>query len=148
MASSADGFHLFPGAADAFLKLGDHGACGVHQIDTVLSGEGVGGGRLAVGADQYAAAGQLGQLSVVDGLQTELFEAVDLHAVVHDVAQAPYGAVAAAEQLFGGGDGFDHAEAEAGFFVDFDSHRSRAVEVNGRGCVRLRAVRRRENREP
>lgn len=72
---------------DAFLQLQHYGTGGIDDLDVVLLGQLIGRRRLAMSTEQDFGTMNAGHLRVVDGLEALLFEAVDLLAVVHDVAQ-------------------------------------------------------------
>ena len=117
----ACGAHPFVGLLHAALQPCDHRAGGVDDPDVHFPGGGVGRRRFSVGADEEAAARQVRHVGVGHGPQPQLFEALDLDAVVDDVAQRVDRA-ALPEGAFGLRDCADNAEAEARFIVDLNTH--------------------------
>ena len=118
---AADGPHGGVRPFHALLEPRDRGARGVDQFDAQFAGPGIGAGGLAVGADEEPLAPQTLHVVVGDGAEPEPFEALDLDAVVHDVAQRADRA-AGGQGAFGLADRPHHAEAEARFVVDLDAH--------------------------
>ena len=112
-------------ALDAPLELQHDGTSGINEFDAAIVGQGVGGGGLAVGAEQdTCAAGQGGQRGVVDGGEALGAQAFAFAAVVDDVAQTAE-ATARREFLLGLVDGRGDAEAVARTFVNFYQVHSR-----------------------
>ena len=103
---------------DALLELEHHGAGGIDDLDVVLAGEFVGLGGLAMGAQQDLDVVELAQVVVVDGDEAHLAQALALHAVVHDIAEAVE-RLALCQFFLSFLDGGGHAEAEAAAFINF-----------------------------
>ena len=106
---------------DAVLQLEDHGAGSIDDLDVVALCQLVGLGRFAVCSQEHLRIVQLVEVVVVDGDKPHLPQALALHAVVNDVAQAVESA-ALREFLLGLADGGGDAEAEATTAVDFYLH--------------------------
>lgn len=102
---------------DALLQLQHHGAGGIDNVYVVAARQLVSLRRLAVGAQQHLDTVQPPQVVVVDGHQPHLLQAVALHAVMHNVAQAVE-RVALGQLFLGLLDGRGHAEAEAAAVVN------------------------------
>ena len=90
-------------------------------ISAILPCQIVGFRRFAVGAQQHFHIVQLFHLLVVDGDEAQLRQALALHAVVHNVAQAVE-LVALGQFLFGLADGSGHAETETTAAVNLYRH--------------------------
>ena len=97
---------------DAPLQLQHHGAGGIDNLYAVLLRQLVGLRRFAVSSQEHLDVVELAHLVVVDGDESELCQAVALHAVVHNVAQAVE-LVALGQFFLCLADGCRHTEAKS-----------------------------------
>ena len=102
---------------DSTLQLEHHGACGVDNFNTVVAGNGIRFGWLAVGAQQHFHVVEFAQ--VVVGYCHEAFVLQTLHliAVVHNIAQT-IEMSALVELSLGFLYGSHHTETESRIFVN------------------------------
>ena len=102
--------------ADAFLKLEDDRTGGVNDLKSVVTCNAIGGWRFAMRAEENSSGAECPKIVVVDGFKSKAGKAVNLFAVVDDVAEAEEGSVL--ELGLGRIDGTGHAKTETAIFVD------------------------------
>ena len=101
------------------LETKNHRACGVDHLDFVILGHLISRRRLAVRTEQNFAVFQLGEINMVDGIQSQLLQAFNLKAVMHNIAEA-IELVVSAKLTFRAPYGLHNAEAKARTAVDFN----------------------------
>ena len=78
--------HFIVGALDFALQCRHHGARRVDHLDRQLLGTSVGRRGLAVSTNKQSTTAEMFHIVVRNGLQTKLFEALYLNAIMHNVA--------------------------------------------------------------